>query len=250
MTIENEKDLAGLKKIGRIVALTLREMQTQVKAGMTTAELDAIGGRFLAKHGARSAPFITYGFPGATCISLNHEAAHGIPGERVIRGGDLVNIDVSAEVGGYFADASVTVLIPPVDPVKGRLCDCPRRARRKAIAAARAGQPLNVIGKTIEATARQCGYQVIRDLPGHGVGRGLHENPTVPGFYIPSASQRLREGLVITVEPFLSTGANHVVESGNGWTLETADGSLSAQYEHTIVITRGHPLVITALQGL
>ena len=247
MTVENENDLAGLKKIGRIVALTLREMQTQIKAGMTTAELDNIGGRYLAKHGARSAPFITYGFPGATCISLNNEAAHGIPGERVIRHGDLVNIDVSAELGGYFADASTTVLIPPVEPLKQRLCDCTRRARQRAIASARAGQPLSIIGKNIEATARQCGYQVIRDLPGHGVGRGLHENPTVPGFYIRSAGQRLTEGLVITVEPFFSTGANHVVESGNGWTLETADGSLSAQYEHTIVITRGYPLVMTSL---
>jgi methionyl aminopeptidase len=247
MTVENEKDLANLKRIGHIVALTLREMQTQAKAGMTTAELDDIGGRFLAKHGARSAPFMTYGFPGATCISLNNEAAHGIPGGRAIRRGDLVNIDVSAELGGYFADASTTVLIPPVEPLKRSLCECTRRARQRAIASARAGQPLNVIGKTIEATARQCGYQVIRDLPGHGVGHGLHENPTVPGFYIRSASQRLTEGLVITVEPFLSTGASRVVESDNGWTLETTDGSLSAQYEHTIVITRGHPLVMTSL---
>jgi methionyl aminopeptidase len=247
MTVENEGDMAGLKQIGRIVALTLREMQIQVRAGMTTAELDDIGGRFLAGQGARSAPFITYGFPGATCISLNNEAAHGVPGERVIRHGDLVNIDVSAELDGYFADASTNVLIPPVDPLKQKLCDCTRAARKKAIASARAGQPLNVIGKTIEATARRCGYQVIRDLPGHGVGRSLHEHPTVPGFYLRSSTQRLTEGLVITVEPFLSTGASHVVESGNGWTLETADGSLAAQYEHTIVITRGQPLVITAL---
>jgi len=222
-------------------------MQAQVKAGMTTAELDDIGGRYLIKNGARSAPYLTYGFPGATCISLNNEAAHGIPGERVIRRGDLVNIDVSAELEGYFADASTTVLIPPVELLKQKLCDCTRTARRKAIASARAGQPLNIIGKTIEATARQCGYQVIRDLPGHGVGRRLHENPTVPGFYLRTANQRLTEGLVITVEPFLSTRASHVVESGNGWTLETADGSLAAQYEHTIVITRNHPLVITAL---
>ena len=142
---------------------------------------------------------------------------------------------------------STTVLIHPVDPLKQKLCDCTRTARRKAIASVRAGQPLNVIGKTIEATARQSGYRVIRDLTGHGVGRGLREGPTVPGFYLRSANQRLTEGLVITIEPFLSTGASHVVESGNGWTLETADGSLSAQYEHTIVITRGHPLVITAL---
>jgi len=247
MTVENEKDLDGLRVIGRIIALTLREMQSQVKAGMTTAELDAIGGRYLAQHGARSAPSLTYGFPGATCISLNNEAAHGIPGERVILPGDLVNIDVSAERNGYFADASTTVLISPIDSAKKKLCQCAREARRKAIASAHAGRPLNIIGKTIEATAREYGYHVIRDLPGHGVGRRLHESPTVPGFYLRSASQRLTEGLVITIEPFLSTGASHVVENKNGWTLETEDGSLAAQYEHTIVIKRGHPLIVTAL---
>ena len=247
MTIENEKDLAGLKKIGRIVALTLLEMQEQVRVRMTTAELDEIGGRCLRKHGARSAPFLTYGFPGTTCISLNNEAAHGVPGKRVIRPGDLVNIDVSAELGGYFADASTTVLVPPIDPLKQKLCECTRTARRKAIASARAGRPLNIIGKTIEAQARRCGFRVIRDLPGHGVGRDLHEEPTVQGFYIPSINQQLTDGLVITIEPFLSTGAQRVVESGNGWTLETPDGSLSAQYEHTIVVTRGHPLIVTLL---
>ena len=247
MTVENEEDLAGLKKIGRIIALTLQEMRERVRAGMTTAELDDIGGRYLKRYAARSAPFLTYGFPGTTCISLNNEAAHGVPGNRVIREGDLVNIDVSAELDGYYADASTTVLVPPIEPLKQKLCDCTRAARRKAIASARAGRPLNIIGKTIEAEARRCGFQVIRDLPGHGVGRGLHEEPTVPGFYIPSANRRLTEGLVITIEPFLSTGAAHIVEGGNGWTLETVDGSLSAQFEHTIVVTRGRPLVVTGL---
>ena len=247
MTVENEKDLSGLKKIGHIIALTLREMGDAVRVGMTTAELDEIGGRCLNKHGARSAPFLTYGFPGATCISLNNEAAHGVPGNRMIRPGDLVNIDVSAELGGYYADASTTVLVPPIDPLKQKLCGCTRTARQKAIASARAGRPLNVIGKTIEAQARRCGFHVIRDLPGHGVGRSLHEEPTVLGYYLPSATRRLTEGLVITIEPFLSTGANHIVEGRNGWTLETPDGSLSAQYEHTIVVTRGSPLVVTAL---
>jgi methionyl aminopeptidase len=247
MTVENEKDLAGLKKIGRIIALTLKEMQESVGAGITTAELDDIGSRCLREHGARSAPFLTYGFPGATCISLNNEAAHGVPGNRVILPGDLVNMDVSAELDGYYADASTTVLIPPVDPLKQKLCDCTRSARRKAIAAVRTGRPLNIIGKTIEAEARRCGFHVIRDLPGHGLGRGLHEEPTIPGFYVRSATRRLTDGLVITIEPFLSTGANHIVEGQNGWTLKTPDGSLSAQYEHTIVVTRGHPIVVTAL---
>lgn len=146
MTVENERELAGLKKVGKIIALTLREMQAQIKACITTAELDEIGARSLARHGARSVPILTYRFPGATCISLNSEAAHGIPGERIIQPGDLVNIDVSAELEGDFADASTTVLIAPVDPVKQKLCDCTRTARRKAIASARAGQPINMNG--------------------------------------------------------------------------------------------------------
>lgn len=250
MTIESENDLKGLKRIGRVVGLALQEMARQVRPGMTTAELDEIARRLLARAGARSAPMLVYGFPGVACISLNDEAAHGIPGPRVIRPGDLVNIDLSAELDGFFADSAVTVLAPPVDPLKRRLCGCARSALRRGIDAAVAGAPISAIGAACEAEARRCGFNIIRDLPGHGVGRGLHEAPTVPGFYAPGASQPLAEGLVITVEPFLTTGATRVVEQPNGWTLKTRDGSLSAQYEHTIVITRGAPLIITAVDKI
>jgi methionyl aminopeptidase len=247
MTIETDQDLNGLKRIGRIVALTVREMQRQLKPGITTADLNDIGARFLEQHGARPAPGLTYDFPAATCISVNNEAAHGIPGERVIRSGDLVNIDVSAELDGYFADTGASMPVPPISALKRKLCNCARMARQKAIGAARAGRRLNEIGQAIETSARRCGFTVIRNVPGHGVGRGLHEEPSVPGFYLPSADQRLTEGLVITVEPFLATGARQVVTADDGWTLKTEDGSLAAQYEHTIVITRGRPIIITAL---
>ncbi len=141
----------------------------------------------------------------------------------------------------------MTIGVPPLSPLKQRLCHCAQRALRKAIASARAGRPINVIGKAIETTARKGGFSVIRDLPGHGVGRNIHEEPTVPGYYAPSVRQRLTEGLVITVEPFLSTGSDRVVTDADGWTLRTADGSLSVQYEHTIVITREAPIIITAV---
>jgi methionyl aminopeptidase len=247
MTVETQQELEGLKRIGKILGEALRALSDQVEPGMTTVELDELAGEYLEMHGARPAPQLTYGFPGVACISLNDEAAHGIPGPRAIRPGDLVNIDLSAELDGFFADTAGTIPVPPVSPQKRRLCVFARAAQRKAMAAARAGQPLFAIGKAAELEARRGGFQVIRNLPGHGVGRGLHEKPSVPGFYWPPANLRLKTGLVITVEPFLTTGADHVVESGDGWTLKTPDGSLCAQYEHTIVVTRGRPIVITAV---
>ena len=248
MTIESESDLRGLKEIGRIVGLTVHHMQQHVRPGMTTAELDAIGGEFLKKHGARSAPKISYNYPGYTCISLNDEAAHSIPGRRVIHAGDLVNIDVSAELDGYFADTGATMIVPPATPLKQKLVACARRARDKAVTAAQAGQRLNTIGAVAEAEARRCGFTTLRDLGGHGIGRYLHEAPRdVPGCVVLRPLPHLAEGLVITIEPFVTTRARHIVTDPDGWTLRTADGSLCAQFEHTIIVTRGHPIVLTAV---
>ena len=247
MSIENEKDLQGLLAIGRIVGLTLQAMQTALRPGMTTAELDAIGAAVLAEHGARPAPRLVYNFPGVNCISLNAEAAHGIPGARVIREGDLVKIDVSAERGGYFADAAVTVAVPPVTPAAARLCAQAQAALDAALAAAQAGAALNRIGAAAEASARRGGFAIVRELTGHGVGRGLHEEPTVPNFYVRQADQPLTEGLVLAIEPHLTSGAGRLLTEANGWTLTTRDGRPVANYEHTVVITRGRPLVVTAV---
>lgn len=247
MTVENETDLKGLKKIGRIVGLTLKEMERRIKPGMTTAELDEIGQKILTRYGARSAPYLTYNFPGATCISINEEAAHGIPSDRVIKKGDLVNIDVSAELDGYFADTAMTIMVPPIRPFTRKLVNCTYRARKQAINAARAGQPINIIGQAIERTAKKCGFKVIHDLPGHGVGRALHEEPTIPGYFDAKLNQPLKDGQVITIEPFLADGTNHVREMEDGFTLKTTNGRLSAQCEHTIIVTKGTPLVITAV---
>lgn len=246
MTIESNSDLRGLQAIGHIVALTLKEMAAALRPGITTGELDAIGGRLLAEHGARSAPQLTYDYPGATCISLNNQAAHGIPGERVVQPGDLVNIDVSAEKDGFWADTAATFPVPPVSPVTRRLIAATRQAQQRGLDAARAGRPLNGIGRAVERTARKAGFAVIRDLPGHGVGRALHEEPTVLNFFHPRLSQPLVDGQVITIEPFLSTRADHIVEAGDGWTLITPDGSLCCQFEHTIVVRQGRPLIVTA----
>lgn len=246
MTIESREDIAGLQRVGAIVSRVLARMLDSLEPGMTTAELDALGERWLAEAGARSAPRLAYGFPGATCISINEEAAHGIPGARVIRPGDLVNVDVSAELDGYFADTGGTRAVPPVSPIKQRLCHATRSALEHAMRQVRDGAPLNGIGRAIEQTARSHRFRIIRNLASHGVGRALHEEPTeIAGCFEPHDRRVLREGMVITIEPFLSTKSTLVEETGDGWTLVGARGNLSAQYEHTMIVTRGAPIVVT-----
>jgi methionyl aminopeptidase len=248
MTVESDADLVGLKRIGQIVGLTLKEMKKHVRSGITTAELDAIGGEFLSRYGARSAPSLVYNFPGFTCISLNDEAAHGIPGQRVIQPGDLVNLDVSAELDGYFADSAVMVAVPPSNRVHKKLISCTQAALRRGIEACQAGLPMNVIGRAVESEAKRCGLTILRNVNGHGVGRNIHEEPhSVANTYNRFERRRLTEGMVITIEPFFSTGPDHVITGRDGWTLRTPDGSPSAQVEHTIVVTRKQPIVITAI---
>jgi methionyl aminopeptidase len=248
MTLDSEKDLEALRRIGRIIALTMQEMRQHVRPGVSTGELDTIGEAILHAHGASPAPSLVYNFPGATCISLNDEAAHGIPGSRVIQPGDLVNLDVSAELNGYFADAAVTVAVPPVSPLQERLIKCTHNALHKAMRAARSNRPLNVIGKAVEREARRCGFYIIPELGGHGVGRSIHEKPRmVPNFYDPADRRRLHEGMVLTIEPFLTPGSGWIFTARDGWTLKTKDGSPSVQFEHTLVITRGRPIIVTAL---
>jgi methionyl aminopeptidase len=246
MTITSIDDLNHLKKIGSIVACCLDHMSKKLEPGMTTLELDQIGKVFLDLHGARSAPEIVYNFPGTTCISLNHEAAHGIPGQfKKLNAGDLINIDVSAELNGYFADTGGSFIIPPITPIKKKVCEVAMSTMWKGIQAAVHGRKLNSIGRAMENEAHKNGLSVIMNLCSHGVGRWLHEEPDqIPGFFDKKDHRVLKEGTVITVEPFVSTGARNVIDSGDGWTLINP-GHFTAQYEHTIVITRGTPLIMT-----
>jgi methionyl aminopeptidase len=221
-------------------------MQSKLEPGMTTLELDAIGGQFLAAHGARSAPRLTYNFPGHTCISVNEEAAHGIPGSKVLKAGDLVNIDVSAELGGYFADTGGSAIIPPEAKLHLQICAVAKKALARAMQEARSGTKINRIGYAIETEAKRNGFTVIENLGSHGIGRALHEEPGfIPGYYDKNDPRVLRENQVITIEPFTSSGARQVVENGDGWTLITNPGVFTAQYEHTLVITKGQPLIMT-----
>jgi methionyl aminopeptidase len=246
MSVDGEHDVQGLKRVGAVVALARDAMAAAVAPGISTAELDAIGGRALEQHGARSAPRLAYGFPGYTCISVNDELAHGIPSrERVLRAGDLVNIDVSAELGGYWADSGASFAVGSVARSATALLWATRRALEEGMAEARAGQPLRNIGRAVERRARRSGFRVVRNICGHGVGRHIHEPPSVPNTFERRNQTVLSEGLVITIEPFLTTGATSVIEDDDGWTLRTPDGSLGAQFEHTLIVTRAAPIVVT-----
>ncbi len=246
MTVEHERDIEALRVIGRIVARCMRLMADSMRPGMTTAELDRIAERFLAEHGATSAPRATYDFPGTTCISVNEQVAHGVPGERVLALGDLVNIDVSAELDGYWADTGGSFALGEIPAHLQHLCATTKRALNSALAKASAGKPLREIGRTIEKQAKAAGFTVIRDLCSHGVGRALHEDPEfIPGYDDPKERRTLRLGQVITIEPFLTTGNSWVETASDGWTLYNRAGSRSAQYEHTLVITKGRPLIMT-----
>ena len=246
MSIKSQFEFEKLKTIGSIVAQALQVMSGLVKPGVTTAELDAVGAAVLAKHGARSSAQQVYQFPGCACISLNDEAIHGVPGSRVIQPGDLVKLDLVAEKDGFHADAAVSLHVPPVGSRGRELVRSAESAFYQGLRFARAGNRVSDIGRAVEREVRRSGFSVIRELCGHGVGRTIHEPPTVPNYAAPDARQRLTEGLVLTIEPIITAGSGKAELQRDGWTMRTVDGSLSAHYEHTIVITRGEPVLLTA----
>src|SRR5262245_10064120 len=178
MTISSKEDVAGMCRVGQLVGLTLQEMKAAARPGMTTAELDRIGADVLRRYGARSAPRESYAFPGFTCLSVNEEVVHGIPGPRRVQPGDVLKIDVTAELGGYVADAAVTVVLPPAAPQARKLRRCAEAAFERALGAARAGNRVAEIGRAVDAEVRRHGFRVLRELSGHGVGRQIHEPPT------------------------------------------------------------------------
>jgi len=246
VSIETPQDLAGLQAAGKVVSATLRELRRLVRPGVTTAELDRAAARTFARYGARSAPRLAYNFPGTICISVDDEAVHGIPGTRRLRAGQLVKLDVTAELNGYYADAAISVPVGPARPAVGRLVATATAALREGLQAARAGRPISAIGGAIETEVERRGFHVLRELTGHGIGRAIHEPPTVPNHADPEAGALLTEGLVIAVEPMISLGTREVHMLDDGWTVATDDGSIAAHVEHTIVITADRPLVLTA----
>lgn len=246
MTIETENDVVKLKEIGKIVSNTLKLMMNEAKVGMTTLELDLIGAAYLEKFSAVSAPKLMYNFPGCTCISVNEDIAHGIPSDQILKDGDIINIDVSAELNGYFADTGGSFVLGKSNEVQKKVMRATREALESAIAVAKAGMPINLIGKAISSVAKKYNLKIIENLGSHGVGRSLHEDPTfIAPYFDPRDRRILKEGQVITIEPFLSTKTKWVEEAKDGWTLFTQPGSVSAQYEHSMIITNHKPIILT-----
>jgi methionyl aminopeptidase len=248
MTVETDEQLQALKRIGRIVGETLAGLAAMVEPGITTGDLDAAGRELLEASGATSAPPRVYGFPGDFCICVNDEAAHGIPGDRALVANDLVKIDLTAELQGYMADAAVTVLVHPTSPDRRLMAHAAREALRDAIRTVRAGRQLAAIGRAADATARRRGFTVIPELCGHGVGHTIHEEPRyIPNVDDPRLRERMRRGSVLAIEPHLTTGNGRITTRGDGWTIGTVDRAPVANFEHTVVVTDGAPLILTAV---
>ncbi|WP_234734007.1 type I methionyl aminopeptidase [Tellurirhabdus bombi] len=247
MSITSAIELAGIQKISEAVGTTLKEMREFAKPGMSTKELDDFGGEILKSLGAKSAPKLTYGFPGWTCISLNNEIAHGIPSaKKILQEGDLVNVDVSAELDGFWADNGGSFVLGQDINNHNPLVEKSKQILFKAINQIKGGVRIADIGRLIEMEAKKSGYKVIRNLVGHGVGRSLHEEPSeIPCYYDRFNTKRFRKNSVVAIETFISTRATYAREKGDGWTYVTGDGSFVAQHEHTILITDGKPVVLT-----
>jgi methionyl aminopeptidase len=252
MSISSQIELAGMKAISEAVAVTLKEMRDYARVGMTTKELDEYGRTILERFGAKSAPKLTYGFPGWTCISVNNEIAHGIPSTAtVLKEGDLVNVDVSAELEGFWSDNGGSFVLGEDLNKHNPLVEASKRILYKAIATVKPGMRIAELGKLIQGEAAGYGYKVIKNLVGHGIGRSLHEAPKeIPCYYDRLNTNRFQKNSVVAIETFISTGSSHAYDKGDGWTFVTRDGSFVAQHEHTLVIREDGALVLTESNGI
>lgn len=252
MSITKESELQGMQEISEAVGQTLRQMREYAKPGMSAKELDDFGGEILNAYGAKSAPRLTYGFPGWTCISVNNEIAHGIPSaDKIFQEGDLINIDVSAELNGFWSDNGGSFILGQDLHQRQRLVDTSKRILQKALNNIKGGVRIADIGRLIETEAKRAGYRVIENLTGHGIGRSLHEEPhDIANYYDRFNYTRFKKNSVVAIETFISTRTRKAHTMADGWTLASKDGSFVAQHEHTIVVTDGKPIVLTAANGI
>ncbi len=252
MSISTEAELKGITEISEIVASTLRQMREYASPGMSTKHLDNYGGELLKRYGASSAPALTYGFPGWTCISLNNEVAHGIPSEHnIIQEGDLINIDVSAEYNGFWSDNGGSFVIGQDIHNHTPLVDASKRILKRAISSIKGGVKIAEIGRLIETEARRSGYTVIKNLTGHGIGRKLHEEPhEIANYYDRFNQTRFRKNSIVAIETFISTKSTIADTQADGWTLIGNKGGFVCQHEHTIMITDGMPVILTEMNEI
>lgn len=246
MSVDSPEQLEALRRVGRLVFETLAHLRSAVAPGLSTGALDRMAADFLTARGARSGPILTYGYPGWTCISVEEQVVHGVPSERrVLQRGELVTLDVAIELDGYHADAATTVPVGWVDRGRANLIRATRATLAAGIRAAQPAATLRDVGAAIEHAAQARGYRVFRELNGHGIGRRMHEPPTVFNWPAPEADLTLHAGLVFTIEPMLTAGRTRLVAEPDGWTVSAVDGSSSAHEEHTIMVAEGGPVVLT-----
>lgn len=237
-------EIAKMRLAGRVVAETLAAVRAEIRAGVTTAFLDEVAEREIRARGATPSFKGYRGFPASICTSLNGEIVHGIPGDVVLREGDLVKIDCGAIVEGYHGDAAITVPVGEPDPEAARLIDVTRLALEAGIDSVRPGARIGDIGAAVQAVAEGAGFSVVREYVGHGIGRALHEDPPVPNHGQAGKGFPLDEGMVIAIEPMINAGGYQTRQLADGWTVVTADGSLSAHFEHTVAVTAdGHEIL-------
>jgi methionyl aminopeptidase len=252
MSIKTEAELQGMKQISEVVAATLKSMREYACPGMSTKELDNYGGELLKRSGAKSAPYVTYQFPGYTCISVNNEIAHGIPSDKkILKEGDLVNVDVSAELNGFWSDNGGSFVLGNDIHNHLPLVEASKKILYNAIHQVRGGMRIAELGRVIETEAKKNGYKVIKNLTGHGIGRSLHEDPQeIANFYDRYNLARFKKNSVVAIETFISTHSTLAETEKDGWTLVGNKGGYVAQHEHTIVITDGAPIILTQANEL
>ncbi len=252
MSITREDELIGMKKASVAVACTLKEMRNHAQPGMTTKQLDDYGAKILLDFGARSAPYLSYGFPGCTCISVNKEFCHGIPsGTKILREGDLINIDVSAELNGFWSDNGCSFVLGEDINRHQKLVDASKQILHKAIYSIKGGVRISDIGHLMETEARKRGYKVIKNLTGHGIGRSLHEAPgDIANYRDRFNLTRFKKNTVVAIETFISTASTFAETLNDGWTMVGNRGGFMAQHEHTIVVTEGKPIVLTEMNEI
>jgi methionyl aminopeptidase len=236
MTIKNEDEIRRMDEAGQVVAIIHARIEQAIAPGVTTADLDAIARDTLAESGAVSSFLGYHGFPGHICASVNEEIVHGIPGNRRLRDGDIISVDVGAILAGYHGDSAWTYGVGQISEEAAALLRDTEEALYLAVEAATSGNRLGAIGHAVESHARRLGRGVVRNYGGHGIGRQMHEDPHVPNIGRPDRGIVLRPGLTLAIEPMLTLGSDETVTLGDGWTVITADGSLSAHFEHTVAV--------------
>lgn len=243
--LKSEREIKIIRENGRIVGLTLRYLKDKIRPGVKTIELDRLAQEFIVKSKAIPAFKGYRGYPGNICTSVNDQVVHGIPGERALKEGEIISVDIGVLKDGFYADGAWTFPVGEISDKTQRLMDVTLESLQAGIAQARAGNRLGDISSTVQSTAEKNGYSVVRDLTGHGIGRHMHEDPPIPNFGNSGAGLLLKEGMVLAIEPMVNAGGYEIKTLEDNWTVVTLDGSLSAHFEHTIAITEEGPEILT-----